>query len=79
MLSFTFAPGGLTIDTREPDRCYPAIPQAARAAGVTITSLTSPDNNLQAVFRYLTEDREKPGAAGARTTAAAATPTGAQA
>jgi ABC-2 type transport system ATP-binding protein len=71
VLTFHFEPSVLTIDTREPDRCYPAIPEAARKAGVTIAALTSPDNNLQAVFRYLTEDREKPGAKGARTTPAA--------
>ena len=35
-------------------------------------SLTSPDNNLQAVFRYLTEERGKPGEHGAKSTAGAA-------
>jgi len=72
VLNLGFEAGALTVDTREPDRCYPAIPQAAMKAGVTITSLTSPDNNLQAVFTYLTEERDKPGAHGAKTTAGAA-------
>ena len=45
----------LTIDTRAPDRLYPAIPEAARAAGVYIRALTSPDDNMAAVFKYLTE------------------------
>jgi ABC-2 type transport system ATP-binding protein len=45
----------LVIDTRMPDRLYPAIPEAARAAGVYIRALTSPDDNMAAVFKYLTE------------------------
>jgi ABC-2 type transport system ATP-binding protein len=72
VLSVSFESGALTVETREPDRCYPGIPEAAEKTGVTIASLTSPDNNLQAVFRYLTEEREKPGAGGAKTTAGTA-------
>ncbi len=68
VLSFGFEGGALTLQTRDPDRCYPAIPEAAETAGVNITALTSPDNNLASVFRYLTEEREKPGAHGARST-----------
>jgi len=45
----------LLVDTRAPDRLYPAIPTAARAAGVYIRALTSPDDNMAAVFKYLTE------------------------
>ncbi|MDB4970292.1 MAG: yxlF 4 [Myxococcales bacterium] len=45
----------LVIDTRMPDRLYPAIPEAARASGVYIRALTSPDDNMAAVFKYLTE------------------------
>jgi ABC-2 type transport system ATP-binding protein len=45
------------VETRMPDRLYDAVPVAARAAGVTIRALTSPDNNVQAVFEYLTEKR----------------------
>ncbi len=45
----------LVVDTRAPDRLYPAIPEAARAAGVYIRALTSPDDNMAAVFKYLTE------------------------
>ncbi|MFT7621166.1 MAG: ABC-2 type transport system ATP-binding protein [Myxococcota bacterium] len=44
----------LTLRTPEPDACYADIPQVATLAGVTIHKLTSPDNNLEAVFRYLT-------------------------
>jgi ABC-2 type transport system ATP-binding protein len=57
VLALAFERDALTVETRDPDRCYPAIPDAARAAGVTIRALTSPDNNLAAVFRYLTEER----------------------
>jgi ABC-2 type transport system ATP-binding protein len=45
----------LLVDTRAPDRLYPAIPAAAQAAGVYIRALTSPDDNMAAVFKYLTE------------------------
>ncbi|MGZ3429109.1 MAG: hypothetical protein ACXVCV_20795, partial [Polyangia bacterium] len=45
----------IIVDTRTPDRLYPAIPEAARASGVYIRSLTSPDDNMAAVFKYLTE------------------------
>jgi ABC-2 type transport system ATP-binding protein len=50
--------GAVVLETREPDRCYPAIPKIARGAGIKIQSLTSPDNNLQAVFHYLTEQHQ---------------------
>jgi ABC-2 type transport system ATP-binding protein len=68
VLSIGFEEGAIAIETREPDRLYPAIPEAARALGIEIASLTSPDNNLASVFRYLTEERDKPGAAGPRRT-----------
>jgi ABC-2 type transport system ATP-binding protein len=58
VLALAFEPGALIVDTAQPDLCYPAIPEAARAAGVTISALTSPDNNLASVFRYLTEERQ---------------------
>jgi ABC-2 type transport system ATP-binding protein len=47
----------LVLETRQPDECYPLVPRVARVEGVHIRALTSPDNNLQAVFRYLTEGR----------------------
>ena len=45
----------LVVDTRKPDELYPAIPAAAKEAGVYIRALTSPDDNMAAVFKYLTE------------------------
>jgi ABC-2 type transport system ATP-binding protein len=63
VVSLHFDGGAVTLETREPDKLYPAIPKAARAASTTIASLTSPDNNLQSVFHYLTADDEPVGAA----------------
>ncbi len=50
------AEGRLELETRDPDACYGAIPKIALEQGVKVTSLTSPDDNLAAVFRYLTTD-----------------------
>ena len=46
----------LEFETRDPDACYGAIPKLALAHNVKITALSSPDDNLAAVFRYLTTD-----------------------
>jgi ABC-2 type transport system ATP-binding protein len=46
----------LVIETTDPDRLYPLVPDEAERAGVTIAALTSPDDNLAAVFRYLTDE-----------------------
>ena len=63
-----FEEGAVVLETRDPDRLYPAIPRAAKAAGLRVKAMTSPDNNLASVFKYLTEAREKPGAGGAKST-----------
>jgi ABC-2 type transport system ATP-binding protein len=52
----SFERGALTIETRDPDRCYDQIATATLNGGVAITALSSPDNNLGAVFEYLTGD-----------------------
>jgi ABC-2 type transport system ATP-binding protein len=57
ILRLGFEEGAVVVETRKPDACYPLIPSVARKAGVKIRALTSPDNNLQAVFRYLTEEK----------------------
>jgi ABC-2 type transport system ATP-binding protein len=46
----------LEIETRDPDGCYAAIPKIALEHGVRLRALSSPDDNLAAVFRYLTMD-----------------------
>jgi len=51
-----FERGGLVIETRDPDRCYDQIAKAVLASHVTVSALSSPDNNLGAVFEYLTGD-----------------------
>jgi ABC-2 type transport system ATP-binding protein len=55
--------GSLVIETHNPDGCYPLIPRLALEGGIKIRALTSPDNNLQAVFEYLTQDRGPEGVA----------------
>jgi ABC-2 type transport system ATP-binding protein len=50
-----FERNALVVETRDPDRCYDQISRAVLDQGVLITSLASPDNNLSAVFEYLTE------------------------
>jgi len=52
-----------TLETRSPDVCYPLIPRLALEDGIKIRALGSPDNNLQAVFEYLTRDRGPEGVA----------------
>ncbi|MFO0629107.1 MAG: ABC transporter ATP-binding protein [Polyangiales bacterium] len=47
-------PDGLELQTLTPDECYAQIPRVALELGVTLRGLTSPDDNLAAVFRYLT-------------------------
>ena len=51
------------VETRNPDACYPLIPRIALEDKIKIQTLTSPDNNLQAVFEYLTRDRGPEGVA----------------
>jgi ABC-2 type transport system ATP-binding protein len=48
----------ITIETRQPDAAYPHIQQQALATGVRVDAIHSPDDNLQAVFRYLTAPKE---------------------
>jgi ABC-2 type transport system ATP-binding protein len=50
----------LVVETLKPDRLYLEVPMLAEERDVVITALTSPDDNLQAVFRYLTDQAEAP-------------------
>jgi ABC-2 type transport system ATP-binding protein len=52
-----FERGAVLIETRDPDRCYDQLTEAVLAECIAVTALTSPDNNLGAVFEYLTGDR----------------------
>jgi ABC-2 type transport system ATP-binding protein len=51
----TLEPGALVIETRDPDRCYDELAAAVIDRDVDVRTLRSPDNNLGAVFDYLTE------------------------
>ena len=49
-----FDEGTLTVETRQPDRFYQRLTDlAASGEAGTIAEVTSPDDNLQAVFSYL--------------------------
>ena len=47
--------GDNLIQSATPDEVYAKLPIAAHDAGVTLSRLSSADNNLEAVFRYLTQ------------------------
>ena len=49
-----FERNAVLIETRDPDRCYDAIAGAVLDGNIGVTAMTSPDNNLGAVFEYLT-------------------------
>jgi len=51
-----FERGAVLVETRDPDRCYEQIGETVLAQQVAVSTLTSPDNNLGAVFEYLTGD-----------------------
>jgi hypothetical protein len=48
------------METSNPDACYDLIADVALERSIEIRSLTSPDNNLGAVFDYLTTGRGAP-------------------
>ncbi len=45
---------GLLIETRDPDRCYDQLAATILDHQIAVSALSSPDNNLGAVFDYLT-------------------------
>ncbi|MGN6107875.1 MAG: ABC transporter ATP-binding protein [Kofleriaceae bacterium] len=51
-----FERAAVLVETRDPDRCYDQIAEAVLDRGVVVSALSSPDNNLGAVFEYLTGD-----------------------
>jgi ABC-2 type transport system ATP-binding protein len=54
IISVRFEPGALVIETERPDAFYTRLTEmAASGEGGTIDEVTSPDDNLQAVFTYL--------------------------
>jgi len=55
--SLVFDPTQQTVElqTRDPGKFYDQLPQIAVEDGIDIQGFSSPDNNLEAVFRYLVE------------------------
>jgi ABC-2 type transport system ATP-binding protein len=53
--SIKFHPEGnaLTVESRKPDEFYGRLPALMLERGIELDSITSPDDNLQAVFHYL--------------------------
>ncbi|MCE9559724.1 MAG: ABC transporter ATP-binding protein [Armatimonadetes bacterium] len=51
--NISFERDGLEIQTREPDKFYDYLPSLAVQHGLPIDGFSSPDNNLESVFRYL--------------------------
>ena len=47
----------LVVETQKPDALYDAIPRICAELGLDIFALSSPDDNMAAVFRYLTNER----------------------
>jgi len=54
VISLRFEPGAVVVETARPDAFYARLTELAASgeAGV-IDEVTSPDDNLQAVFKYL--------------------------
>jgi ABC-2 type transport system ATP-binding protein len=53
--SLDFLPGQLTVRTAVPEAFYRELPQIIARTKIPYTGLMSPDDNLNAVFKYLTE------------------------
>jgi ABC-2 type transport system ATP-binding protein len=54
VVSVRFDPGGLVVETARPDAFYARVTDLAASGQFgPIAEITSPDDNLQAVFRYL--------------------------
>ncbi len=53
IVALEFIDRGLQLRTRQPDSCYERIPKLALEHDFRLRSMSSPDNNLTAVFDYL--------------------------
>ena len=49
--------GGLLIETIEPDTFFTRLPEVILSNKVEVESLTSPDDTVEAVFKYLVEEK----------------------
>ena len=50
-----FFPDMLMVKTTRPDIFYKELPKVIARTGIKYTHISSPDDNLNAVFKYLTE------------------------
>lgn len=57
LVNMSFDRDHVTFETANPDACYDLVSKACLEHDIKLRSLTSPDNNLGAVFDYLTGDR----------------------
>ncbi len=55
VVSIEFVSDGFRVATDDPNACYSRIPELALDRDVRLRGMTSPDNDLSAVFRYLVE------------------------
>ena len=57
VVSFNFLPGdaALQLEVREPDSFYDALPLLIMDRGLIVSGFSSPDNNLESVFKYLVD------------------------
>jgi ABC-2 type transport system ATP-binding protein len=57
VISLRFEPGALVIETGTPDAFYTSLTELVAAGEYgAVEALTSPDDNLQAVFKYLVKN-----------------------
>jgi ABC-2 type transport system ATP-binding protein len=56
----SFDRNAVTLETNTPDACYDLLGATIVAQNIKLTSMTSPDNNLGAVFDYLTGNGGSP-------------------
>jgi ABC-2 type transport system ATP-binding protein len=58
VISLRFEPGAVVIETGQPDLFYARLTElVATGRSGAVAEVTSPDDNLQAVFRYLVKDQ----------------------
>jgi ABC-2 type transport system ATP-binding protein len=55
VVEIRFDPQAVWVRTPQPDAFYAKLPKIALEAGAEIREISSPDDNLEAVFKYLTE------------------------
>ncbi|HUF48298.1 MAG TPA: ABC transporter ATP-binding protein [Vicinamibacterales bacterium] len=57
VISLRFEPGAVIVETGKPDEFYTSLTDLVASGAVgTVEEVTSPDDNLQAVFKYLVKD-----------------------